>query len=232
MNVSEYLGGLNKESQEIFRQSINFKEKLGSLHNSASHVYEFSEIIFDKQEKQMLETVSAQLESATYTLTLGLYRQAFSSLRLAFELGLATVYFSAHKLEMQEWFVGKNDIKWSKLINEEDGVLSKRFVEAFFKECIDSVEVYHSQAKKTYRKLSEFVHGNHQTWHADGIKLTYNSQMIDLYLEHHENIVKIILFIAVCRYKILLTEEVKEDLHFIPEIFNHITEFRIIFGQS
>lgn len=232
MNVSEYLSGLNNESQEIFRESIEFKDKLGSLHNSASHIYEFSEIISDKQEKQMLETMSAQLDSATYTLTLGLYRQAFSSLRLAFELGLATVYFSAHKLEMQEWFIGKNDIKWSKLINEEDGVLSKRFVEAFFKECIDSVEVYNSKAKNTYRKLSEFVHGNHQTWHKEGIKLTYDSKMIDLYLKYHEDVVEIILFISVCRYKLLLTDEIKDSLHFIPEIFNHINEFRTLFGQS
>ncbi|MGP5546903.1 hypothetical protein [Psychrobacter alimentarius] len=232
MNISEYLSRLNNESQEIFQRSINFKEKLGVLHNSASHIYEFSEIISDKQEKQMLETVSAQLESATYTLTLGLYRQAFSSLRLAFELGLATVYFSAYKLEMQEWFISKNDIKWSKLINEENGVLSKRFVDAFFGECASIVEHYNSQAKLTYRTLSEFVHGNHQTWSEGGIKLIYDDSLIDLYLEHHEEIVKIILFIAVCRYKLLLTEELKEDLYFIPEIFNHIDEFRFIFGQS
>lgn len=232
MNISEYLSGLNNESQEIFRESIKSKDKLGILHNSASYIYELSEIIVDKQERQMLETVSAQLESATYTLTLGLYRQAFSSLRLAFEMGLATIYFSAHKLEMQEWFIGKNDIKWSKLINEDDGLLSKRFVEAFFNKAVGNVEVYNAKAKKTYRKLSEFVHGNHQTWHEDGIKLTYDSQMIDLYLEHHTNVVEIILFISVCRYKILLTDEIQDSLHFIPEIFNHINEFRALFGQS
>lgn len=232
MNISEYLSRLNVDSQDIFQESIKCKDTLGFLHNSASHIYEFSEIILDKQERQMLETVSAQLESATYTLTLGLYRQAFSSLRLAFEMGLATIYFSAYKLEMQEWFLGKNDIKWSKLINEEDGLLSRRFVGAFFNECVDSVELYNAQAKKTYRKLSEFVHGNHQTWHEDGIKLTYDSRLMDLYLEYHEEVVRIILFIAVCRYKMLLTDELKENLHFIPEVFNHITEFRTLFGQS
>lgn len=232
MNIADYLSRVNSESQEIFQKSLVLREKLGILHNSASHIYEFSEIILDQQEKQMLETVSAQLESATYTLTLGLYRQAFSSLRLAFEMGLATIYFSAHKLEMQEWFTGKNDIKWSKLIDEENGLLSKRFVRAFFIECIDNVESYNSDAKKTYRKLSEFVHGNYETWDKDGIKLTYNDELMELYLECHESVVKIILFIAICRYKLLLTDELKESLSFIPEVFNEIDSFRFLFGQS
>jgi len=84
MDIQEYFTKLNSESQEVFSRTILEKEKIGMMHHLSSCIYEFSNYILDPQEKGILETVSAQLESATFNLTLGLYRQAFSSLRLAF----------------------------------------------------------------------------------------------------------------------------------------------------
>ena len=164
MDIHKYLTKLNTESQSVFNQSMLNKENLGTLHHLSSCIYEFSGSVIDPQEKGMLETVSAQLESATFNLTLGLYRQAFSSLRLALEMGLAAIYFSANKMELHEWLDGRMDIKWSKLVDEENGVLSKRFAKAFFSDMGGEVENYRKNTISVYRKLSEYVHGNNVDW--------------------------------------------------------------------
>jgi hypothetical protein len=232
MDIKEYFIKLNDESQSVFNQSISNRDKLGKLHHLSSCIYEFSNSIHDQQEKIILETVSAQLESSNYNLIIGLYRQAFSSLRLALEMGLAAVYFSARKLELHEWLDGRMDIKWSKLIDEENGVLSKRFTKAFFSEMTEEVEVYRNKAVTVYRRLSEYVHGNNETWTNGGIKLTYKDVFFDKYCEYYSVVSEVILFSVVCRYVKQFDDSERESLQFLPEEFNHILKIRELFGRS
>ncbi|MCB2380649.1 hypothetical protein KV201_00375 [Shewanella sp. SR1] len=232
MDIQEYFTKLNSESQEVFSRTILEKEKIGMMHHLSSCIYEFSNYILDPQEKGILETVSAQLESATFNLTLGLYRQAFSSLRLAFEMGLAAIYFSANKMELHEWLNGCIDIKWSKLVSEDNGVLSKRFSNAFFSELSEHAEDYRKNAISVYRKLSEYVHGNNETWVSSGIKLGYKNVLFEKYFEYYKSVTEIILFTATCRYAGLFDDSTKESLQFIPEDFNHIPQIRQKFGRT
>ncbi len=118
MNIKEYLTKLEKETHEIFIKSLKCQSKLGKVHHLSSCIYEFTDHIYDQSEKNILITVSSQLESATLNATMGMYRQAFSSLRLAFEMGLGAAHFSVHKLDLIEWLNGRADIKWSELIND------------------------------------------------------------------------------------------------------------------
>lgn len=232
MDIQEYFVKLNSESQEVFSQSTSEKEKLGTLHHLSSCIYEFSGCVLDPQEKGILETVSAQLESATFNLTLGLYRQAFSSLRLALEMGLAAIYFSANKMELHEWLDGRIDIKWSRLVDEENGVLSKRFAKAFYSDLTGDVDGYRKNAISVYRKLSEYVHGNNETWENSGIKLIYKADLFDVYFDYHKAVSEVILFAAICRYARLFDEATRESLQFVPEEFSHISKIRELFGRS
>jgi len=232
MDIQSYLSKLNEDSQGVFKRTILEREKLGTLHHLSSCIYEFSDCLLDPQEKQMLVTVSMQLESATLNLVLGLYRQAFASLRLALEMGLATMYFSVNKMELHEWLDGRSDIKWSKLVDKDNGVLSNRFSNAFFSECTPYIEGYREKASSTYRKLSEYVHGNNETWDESGLKLSYNSELLEFYYASFKSTSEVILFAAVCRYTRLLDDISRESLQFIPEEFNHISEIRNLFGRS
>lgn len=232
MDIQEYFSKLNAESQSVFNQSISRKDKLGKLHHLSSCIYEFSVCVLDPQEKIILETVSVQLESSNYNLIIGLYRQAFSSLRLALEMGLAAIYFSASKLELHEWLDGRTDIKWSRLVDEDNGVLSKRFARAFFSEMTDEVEHYRSKAISVYRKLSEYVHGNNETWVNGGIKLSYKEDLFDKYCDYYRTASEIILFSAICRYAKLFDDSDRESLQFLPEEFSHILKVRELFGRS
>lgn len=230
MNIQEYFSKLNEESQSIFKQSISANEQLGRTHHFASCIYEFSEYIPDPLEKGMFITVSTQLESATLNLTLGMYRQAFASLRLALEMGLGATHFSVHKMELNEWLDGRADINWSRLIDKENGVLSKRFSNAFFKELSSEMGFYREKSISTYRKLSEFVHGNNETWVRSGLKVSYNQELFDAYFSHFTAVSEVLIFIITCRYIKLFDDAALESLQFIPEELSHIPVIREEFG--
>ena len=230
MNITEYLERINKESQVIFKETIRDSATLGKAHHLSSCIFEFSEFLFDIHEKEMLSAVSAQLESATLSLSLGLYRQAFSSLRLAFEMGLGVTYFSINKMEHYEWIEGKMDIKWARLIDKEKGVLSIRFTNAFFSELTSIVDNYNLRATKVYRSLSEFVHGNYETWSKSGIQIKSNPALINQFFTQFYEVSEIILFVLCCRYLKSISKEGLETMEFIPNEFNHITPIRTLFG--
>jgi len=232
MDIKSYLSKLNSESQDIFIKTIQEKETLGALHHLSSCIYEFSDYLVDPQEKKMLVTVSTQLESSTLNLALGLYRQAFSSLRLALEMGLATMYFSVSKMELHEWMDGRSDIKWSKIVDEDNGVLSKRFADAFLPECAPYMQGYRNKATTTYRELSEYVHGNNDTWEKSGLRLDYRPELLEFYSKSFSSVCEVILFSAVCRYTSLIDEHGRESLQFIQEEFSHIAEIRKIYSHT
>lgn len=230
MNIVEYLNRINTESQQIFNESILEVGSFGKAQHLTACIFEFSELLADTHEKKMLTTVSAQLESASINIAMGLYRQAFSSLRLAFEMGLGAVNFSIHKLDHYEWLIGKSDIKWAVLVDTDNGILSKRFANAFFPEAIDIVDDYNNRARKIYRNLSEFVHGNNETWTQSGIELKYNKPLLERYFKSFYEVSEIILFALCCRYLKSFNEEQLDMIGVVADELNHISCVRERFG--
>ncbi len=230
MNIEEYLSRLNKESNNIFVQSIVNTDKLGTAHHASSCIYEFSQNITDASEKEMLQTVSSQLETATFSACKGMYRQAFVSLRLALEMGLASAYFSVHKLQLHEWLDGRGDIKWSSLICENEGVFSTRFSKAFFEEFGKDMGTYRDRATNRYRLLSEYVHGNNETWESSEIELSFDEPKLNNYFLSAKDVSEILLFVLSCRYLKSFSPDLLESLEFVPEEMKHLGYVREFFG--
>ncbi|MFL7008850.1 hypothetical protein [Enterovibrio norvegicus] len=230
MNIEQHLNQLNSDSQAVFRKTLERRGELGKAHHLSACIYEFTQNISDAPERKILEMVSTQLESATLNMAYGMYRQAFTSLRLALEMGLGAAYFSVHKLELQEWLDGRADIKWSSLTDENNGVLSKRFTKAFFPEFEKDIDEYLRKSKEVYRGLSEYVHGNNETWEACSIKISYDDNLADFYFKNINIISEIILFILCCRYLKSFDVGIIDNLQFLPEEMNHISYVREFFG--
>lgn len=231
MDIKQYFNKINNESQQIFTLTLSdHTEKIGKAQHLTSYLFEFSECLSDVNEKKMLATVSSQIETATLTATLGLYRQAFSSLRLAFEMGLSVVFFSINKLDHFEWINGKGDIRWSKLVDKDNGILSKRFSNAFFQDLSVYVEEFNIRASTVYRSLSEFVHGNNETWTKSGIHLEVNTGLLDQFFNCLYEVIDIILFSLSCRHLKDIPEEGRESIEFISDYFSHIEPIRVLLG--
>lgn len=229
MNIKEYLENLKIQSTNIFEESINQNDlrNLGEVHHTSAFIHEFSESLYDENEKEILRTVSSQIEISLFNLTMGMYRQSFSSIRLAFEMGLSVVYFSVNKLEHIEWRKGYNDIKWAKLIDEDNGVLSKRYSKAFFDELSNDILTYNSYAKDVYREMSEYVHGNFDTWNKSGLELKYNETLKNEYFRVFKKMSRVLLFVLCCRYLKAINKNKLDELStFLLEELNDIEKIR------
>ncbi|MEZ4915432.1 MAG: hypothetical protein R2836_00435 [Chitinophagales bacterium] len=96
MEINSYLTKLLDKSKEISTNTLeNFSKELSESHYKYGILFDFiQEIIDSKEEPCVLKNAISQIETSIYCLTLGLYRQAYSSLRLGFELALASIQFS------------------------------------------------------------------------------------------------------------------------------------------
>lgn len=230
MKISTYFEALNKKANLIFSETIEREEDLASVHDLAAKLFHISKLISDKNERELIATICSQLEASCLNLAFGLYRQALSSLRLSFELGLGEIYFSANKLEYREWQHGVGDIKWSKLIDEDNGVLSKRFVKAFHPNLQDTVPSFRSRAIFLYRTLSEYVHGNSDTWKECGMVLERNLKLEDKYFQCFKEVSEILFFSIFCRYASDFNGSQIDEISDAFENLNHIAAVREFLG--
>lgn len=229
MEIKLYLKKILEKSGKISEKTIDeYSRALSESHFKYGLLYDFvEEIIKSNEEPCVLKNAISQIETSIYCLSIGLYRQAYSSLRLGFELALGSIQFSTNKLEFLEWQLGKQDVKWSKIIDNEHGVISRRYFEVFFPELIPVAELYNSSAKNVYRKLSEFVHGNNETWKKDGLELTYNSILARDYFNYYKSISEILLVCLSMRY---LKNLENENLEFLLSELSHVEEIRVYLG--
>jgi hypothetical protein len=232
MNVQDYYSKLRDSCQSIFEGTITDLAAFGKIHHFSTCLFEFSENLNDKEESNLLKVVSSQMEISALNVSFGLYRQAFSSTRLALEMGLGIVYFSAFKLEHYEWLNGNTDIKWSKIIDNDNGVLSKRFAKAFCPELSQYVEEYGSTATNVYRKLSEFVHGNYETWEKGNLILSKNDDLLRRYFEYSDSVKNVLLFALCCRYLKSFSSSKIDSMPFILEELGHNDSIRFMICGS
>lgn len=232
MNIKEYFENLKNESNLIFDQSILLEEHLGKSHFYVTCIHDFTQHITDIKEKNNWINICSQLEASILSVTLGLYRQAFSTLRLGFELGLGSILFSIDKIHFYEWLKGCSDIKWSKIIDEETGIFSQKYINAFFPSLNKDIKQARTKAIDNYRKLSEYVHGNHQTWMKNGIKLTFNNELLLEFFNHFDEITEILLFCLFARYSNDFTKETLEICEFLNERLGNNDRIREYLGGA
>lgn len=230
MNIQDYYRRLSDSCQNIFEATISDSESFGNVHHLATCLFEFSALISDEKEKELLKVVSSQIEISALNLSFGLYRQAFSAMRLSLEMGLGVIYFSAFKLEHHEWLNGNADIKWSKLIDKDNGVLSRRFSDAFFLDLSPFIGEYHSKAIYVYRQLSQFVHGNFETWESNNLMLLRNEDLITKYFDYLTSVKEILLFCLCCRFLKSFSRNQIESMSFLGDELGHYESIRLLIG--
>lgn len=105
-----------------------------SLHVASHNALKDFELILgviSGPERAIFVQACREYQYALEAVVFGSYRHAFSSLRLAFELFTASVYFSANQMTMHLWLQGHDDLLWSVLTDADKGVFSHNFMRAF-----------------------------------------------------------------------------------------------------
>lgn len=108
--------------------------------------------------------------------------------------------------------------------------MSDRFSKAFFSDFDENMEEYRGKAKDVYRKLSEYVHGNNETWESSEIELSFDEKRLDAYFESTKSVSEILMFVLSCRYLKSFSQDALETLEFIPEEMKHLGYVRQYFG--
>ena len=229
MNITTYYNQLNSRSQAIFQEALADPQLMSKAHSIASDISFLAEAVPDIDEKTMLKTVCAQIESSCLALSLGLYRPAIGGLRLSLELGFGCIYFSANKLAHREWLLN-GDLKWSVINSDNDGAFSQRFVKAFFPELSEKSPEFLTRAGLLYRSLSEYVHGNSDTWVASGLTLTRNDSLRSFYEEKLDETATLIKFAFCCRYLKTLSILEKDIIHSAIADLHYLSAVREQFG--
>jgi hypothetical protein len=156
--------------------------------------------ISTRPEREVFDLAAREYQYALIAACHGSYRQAFSALRLSFELWLAAILFSGSEKELRAWRARKQDIVWAKLIDEGTGVLAKSFVSLFCPALEDNASSFRVISERFYRDCSEYVHGNHHTHALLPDELTYHQHTFRDWCSKAETFQLVCLFCFAYRY--------------------------------
>ncbi|BAS28111.1 hypothetical protein LIP_2270 [Limnochorda pilosa] len=160
--MASYYRTANATCGQILSESLQF-DAYGRLYRAHSAIGDFErwiQAIGPSREAELLSDALREYQTALLALLQGQYTSAFAELRLFLELGLASVYYSAHIVELHLFSAGELDVNWSAFMDPETGIFSHTFARAFNGELLDHVADYRGLAVRVYRECSEYIHGN------------------------------------------------------------------------
>lgn len=168
---------------------------------------------------------------ANYCASSGMYRQAYSSLRVFLELSFATVYFSAHEFDRRRWEKGKLDYSWRLGLDEQSGVLSKEFVEVFQNGLVNHAMDFAKKASNSYRCCSEYIHGKATMSRLLPEGLQYEKRVLEDWIGHAKDAGEAVLFLLLVRYGDKTMED-PEILEVVAERFGFLSGVRELIGLA
>jgi hypothetical protein len=199
------------------------------------HIEDFTiwrQILEKRTEVVSLTYAIQELQTGVYAAISGLYRPAYVSLRLALELTLGTVFFSANRLNLEEWRSGVGDLHWATVTDANNGVLSARYVKAFFPE-LGSLTDAQTLASSVYRELSEFVHGNLHTLLSTPESVVFDPKLHNRYFELLTEVSYLGNLALVLRYLCELDKDslARVEPHLLEQL-GHIGPIRDVFQEA
>jgi hypothetical protein len=212
---------LASELKEEFVQAHNFTNDFWNMHAEIAH----------RPEAQALAYSIREYEAALLALATGQYRHAFTSLRLFFELGLATIRFSAYEIEFRQWSRDTKDINWNALKDEQTGVFAHNFIAAFNEGFAELGKQYRAIAESAYRECSQYVHGNASTHLSPTATLKFDSSLAEAWITRARSIRLAFTFAFVARYlnHIKIGAGLESTLQ---DVLGHLQPIQIYFDQA
>ena len=235
MNISDHYAALIKRSADAFEDmeaDADAASKFIKAHNLSDDYEIIKKAIADRPEAQLFELALSEYQYGLYALACGRYRHATISLRLFFELSLATILFSAYEIRLRQWLANSQDIVWSSLTSQESGVYSKSFISAFNSGLEGSGKQYATIAEKVYRECSEFVHGNVHTHSEARRPIGFSKELLVSWAEKSEAIHLCVIFAFAARYIQYLPEASRRAVEsIIVENLGHISAIQDVYGR-
>lgn len=225
----EYYLSVNAVCKDIINRSFSEENQMifAESHAFVNDLNEWIEILKSRPELELFKIAFREYQYSLIFAAQGLYRQAFNSLRFFIEHSAAAVYFSFREMDLRLWMIGQQDIYWSNIIDQDNGIFSKNYFKAFSPLLIDEASFFGQIAKQIYRECSEYTHGNYSTHKILPLTFEFNENM---FREFHEKVgtsKMLVVFLLCARYLNFLDGESKRCLESnIMEHVGHISGIR------
>lgn len=233
MDVASYYQTLIERRAAIMAECVA-DEPTFALHVASHNVLKDFELmlrVIAGPERSIFMQACREYQYSLEAVLFGNYRHAFSSLRLAFELFTAAIYFSANQMKMHLWLQGHDDLWWSTLTDSDKGVFSHNFMKAFNPSLGQYRSQYSGLAATVYRECSEYVHGNPGTHEDTALVIAYDSKRSQSFHDKVSTVRLCVLFQFVSRYLPELGGSNKESVEpLVLEAFGNLPEIQSTFG--
>lgn len=211
--------------QLAFNIKLHIEECSSELTEMLNHLNllnSWTDYLNGYQTNIVLKEVVYDLLSSVYISTNGMYRNAYSSLRSAIELGIGFVYFTDHNYDFCKWKLNKFDLSWFLLNSESQGVLNKSYLTLFYPQI--KYEPYIEKVNKLYRECSEFTHGKFNYMQTiENSKITFDRSKFTKWAKIYVEVIQLLIILLRVRFKNELALFEQEDtIDFMNDIFKNL----------
>lgn len=229
LDIKAYFQELQKKCDAILAVSLADPNAalIAASRQFSLEIDVWQQAISSRREAELLRTATLEFEFALLALCQGHYRHAFKSLRLVLELCLQAVHLSANEMRLREWLDNRSDTVWNAIVEDENGVFSQRFAQAFFPELAVHIPHYRSMAISVYRECSECVHGNMPKHVPLPASLAFDKDVFSLWHSKAAIVARVVHFSLCLRYLKDLNEAAVARLEpSLSDRLGHVTEIR------
>lgn len=232
----QFYSGIMDEVSKIQRRTFEY-----DANNIQSRSYSFhSDFVFwidllrtnERKEVSLLENALRELLISQIMLTQGFYKHSFMCLRGFLEQTLFAIQLSTNELHIRQWFTNKKDVYWSSIVDVDNGLFSKSYIDAFFSNISDNAKEFFVMSKEVYRECSEFVHGNFSV-NEHTLNLEFREKTFLLWHQKVDTIQLIITFCLFVRYNELINtkELINRSEAIISEKLGYIEAIREFYNR-
>lgn len=219
---------INKKFGEIIETSLTpaNDEKHAKLEAFFEDYTKWITVVAGNNEKIIYEEANSEYRTMLLFLCMGLYKNAYMSLRGYFELSLFGVMISTSDLDFRLWKRGLKDVHWSEITDVEKGIFSRQYVETYNERLVNEKDNINTLARELYRNCSEYIHNGYKIINA-GADIAFEKRVFEDFCNQVNQINRIITYAFCVRYaESLQTSEVKEEMH--ESILEQLTDISAI----
>lgn len=218
---------------EALRADAELWTQFAECHSIARDLTRLTSALSGRPEQEIFKLAIREYQFAQLAIASAHYRHGFGGLRLSFELMLSALYYSAHEIDCRLWFRGRKDIRWGALLDENSGLFSELFCQAFFPALSSSMKQHKIIAEKVYRECSEFVHGNPSTHEQLPRHIGFDGVMVQSWCARAKLIKQVVLYMyCLCYLRRLDNSALAGIEPVVSEGVGYIAEIREFLGSK
>lgn len=220
---------INNEFSNVIRNSLE-QDTNSQKHAKIAHFYEDYEnwikLCDGENESLIYREANSEYRTMLLFMCMGLYKNAYMSLRGYFELTMFGIQISTCDLDYRLWKNGKKDVHWSEITNKDNGLFSKKYIEAYNEPLIDAKDTMLEEAICEYRTCSEYIHSGYHVASSD-MKISFEQDVFDNICEDVKRINRIVTYSFCIRYGELIKKQQLQST-FVEGILEQLPDVQAI----